>query len=125
VNIGQSIHIKGELTGNEDLVIDGQVEGTISLKDHHLTIGKNGKIQAAIQAKSVKIDGSVEGNVNAGEVVEITNSGSLQGDIVSPRIIISDGARFKGTVDMDRGKSQAPVAFEAKTARVEKASGSA
>jgi cytoskeletal protein CcmA (bactofilin family) len=124
VNIGQSIHIKGELTGNEDLTIDGRVEGTITLKDHHLTIGKNGRIQAGIQAKSVKVDGNVEGDISADELVEISANGSQTGDITAPRIIIADGARFKGTVDMDKGK-KAPAAFEPKAQGAGKVGGPA
>lgn len=102
VNIGQTIFIKGELTGTEDLTIDGRVEGKIELKDHNLTIGPNGKIKADVYAKSIVITGEVLGNAFASERVEITNSGVLKGDIVSPRILIADGAQFKGSVDMDK-----------------------
>ncbi len=103
VNIGQTIFIKGELTGTEDLTIEGRVEGKIELKDHNLTIGPNGKIKADVYAKSVVITGELLGNAYASEKVEITNSGILKGDIVSPRIVIADGAQFKGTVDMEKG----------------------
>jgi cytoskeletal protein CcmA (bactofilin family) len=103
VNIGQTIFIKGELTGTEDLTIDGRVEGKIELKDHNLTIGPNGKIKADLYAKNIVITGEVLGNAFASEKVEVTNSGVLKGDIVSPRIVIADGAQFKGSVDMDRG----------------------
>ncbi len=102
VNIGQTIFIKGELTGTEDLTIEGRVEGKIELKDHNLTIGPNGKIKADVYAKSIVITGEVLGNAFASEKVEITNSGVLKGDIVSPRIVIADGAQFKGSVDMDK-----------------------
>ena len=105
VNIGQTIFIKGELTGTEDLTIEGRVEGKIELKDHNLTIGPNGKIKADVYAKSIIITGEVLGNAYASEKVEITNSGVLQGDITSPRIVIADGAQFKGSVDMDKGNS--------------------
>lgn len=100
VNIGQSICIRGELTGDEDLTIEGRVEGKIDLKDHNLTIGPKGRIQAEIRAKSVIVRGEVNGNVHAGERVELAETGRVIGDIVSPRIIIADGARFKGSVDM-------------------------
>ena len=103
VNIGQTIFIKGELTGTEDLTIEGRVEGKIELKDHNLTIGPNGKIKADVYAKSVVITGELLGNAFASEKVEITNSGILKGDIVAPRIVIADGAQFKGTVDMEKG----------------------
>jgi cytoskeletal protein CcmA (bactofilin family) len=99
--IGQSIHFKGELTGNEDLLIDGTVEGKIDLKEHHLTIGKNGRIKADLRAKSITIIGEVVGQVVAEEKVDIQATGRLQGDILTPRLSIADGAHFKGSVDMD------------------------
>jgi len=100
--IGQSIQIKGELTGNEDLTIDGTVEGNIQLKDNSLTIGPNGNIKADINAKKVTIIGEVQGNVTAEETVEIRESGKLRGNITTPRLIIADGAFFKGSVEMER-----------------------
>ncbi|MEW5806356.1 MAG: polymer-forming cytoskeletal protein [Acidobacteriota bacterium] len=99
--IGQSIIIRGELSGNEDLTVDGNVEGKIDLKDHHLTIGGSGKVTAEIFAKSVTITGEVSGNVRADDRVEITNTGRVNGDIIAPRVSIADGAHFKGSVDMD------------------------
>jgi cytoskeletal protein CcmA (bactofilin family) len=102
VNIGQSITIKGELTGNEDLTIDGKVEGTILLKDHNLTIGTNGRINAEVHAKTVTVVGEVVGNITADDKVEVEASGNVQGDIRAPRVVLSDGARFKGSIDMDR-----------------------
>lgn len=101
VNIGQSILVKGELSGSEDLTIDGQVEGKISLKDHNLIIGQHGKIRAELVARTVTIRGKVEGNIHASEKVEIQQGGRLEGDIVSPRIAIADGAHFRGKVDME------------------------
>lgn len=100
VNIGPSIQIKGELTGMEDLTIDGIVEGKIELRDHNLTVGPNGKIKADIYAQTIIITGEVRGNANAKERVEIGETGTLYGNIVSPRISIADGAHFKGSVDM-------------------------
>ncbi len=102
VNIGQSIQIKGELTGNEDLTIEGKVDGKIGLKDHNLTIGANGKIIAEIQAKTVMVIGEVVGNITADDKVEVAATGSMKGDIVAPRVVLADGARFKGSIDMDR-----------------------
>jgi cytoskeletal protein CcmA (bactofilin family) len=102
VNIGQSIHIKGELTGNEDLTIEGKVEGKVLLKDHHLTIGANGKITAEIQAKTVMVLGEVTGNITADDKVEVATSGSMRGDILAPRVVLADGAKFRGAIDMDR-----------------------
>ena len=102
VNIGKSVVIKGELNGSEDLTIEGQVEGKIELKDHVLTIGPNGKIKAQVFAKSVIVLGEVHGNVTASEKVDIRDNGSVDGDIVSPRVAIAEGAHFRGSVDMQR-----------------------
>jgi cytoskeletal protein CcmA (bactofilin family) len=102
VNIGKSVVIKGELNGSEDLTIEGQVEGTIHLKDHVLTIGPNGRIKAQVFAKAVIILGEVHGNVTASEKVDIRDNGSVDGDIVSPRMAIAEGAHFRGSVDMQR-----------------------
>lgn len=100
--IGQSIQIKGELSGNEDLTIDGTVEGNIELKQNNLTIGPNGNIKADINAKTVTITGKVEGNVTADEKVEIRETGNLRGNIAAPRVVIADGAFFKGSVEMEK-----------------------
>jgi cytoskeletal protein CcmA (bactofilin family) len=102
VNIGKSVVIKGELNGSEDLTIEGHVEGTIQLKDHVLTIGPNGKIKAQVFAKSVIVLGEVTGNVTASDKVDIRDNGSVDGDIISPRVAIAEGAHFRGSVDMQR-----------------------
>jgi len=102
VNIGQSVQIKGELSGNEDLTIEGTVDGKIMLKDHNLTIGANGRINAEIHAKTVVIIGHVVGNITADDKVQLAETGSVQGDIRAPRVAIADGARFKGSIDMER-----------------------
>lgn len=102
-NIGKSIVIKGELSGDEDLTIDGHVEGKVSLRDHDLTIGQHGQLQAELFAKRIIIRGTVTGNVTATEKVEVLEAGRLDGDIISPRLSISDGAHFRGKVDMEAG----------------------
>ncbi len=102
VNIGKSIVIKGELNGSEDLTIDGHVEGTIQLREHVLTIGPNGKIKAQVFAKAVVVLGEVIGNVTASDKVDIRDNGSVDGDIISPRVAIAEGAHFRGSVDMQR-----------------------
>jgi cytoskeletal protein CcmA (bactofilin family) len=108
VNIGKSVVIKGELNGSEDLTIEGHVEGTIQLRDHVLTIGPNGRIKAQVFAKSVIVLGEVTGNVTASEKVDIRDNGSVDGDIISPRVAIAEGAHFRGSVDMQRkGQPQA------------------
>ena len=118
VNIGPSIMIKGELQGNEDLTIDGHVEGKIELRDHNLTIGPNGKIKADLHANTVVIAGDVQGSVHAKERVEIAPTGRLTGDIASPRITIADGAHFKGSVDMERGDGARKAAPAGKSEEV-------
>jgi len=101
VFIGQSIYIKGELTGNEDLTVEGKVDGNIELKDHNLTIGSNGRIEAEVFAKNITIMGEVQGNVYAEDKIEITKTGSLRGNIIAPRVVIEDGAKFKGSIEME------------------------
>ena len=100
VNIGPSVHIKGTLSGREDLTVDGRVEGKITLKDHVLTIGANGHIEAELQAKAIIVHGKVIGNVIAEHRVEVAASGTVQGDIRAPRVSIADGAMFRGAIDM-------------------------
>lgn len=108
VNIGKSVVIKGELNGSEDLTVEGHVEGKIELRDHVLTIGPNGKIKAQVFAKAVIVLGEVNGNVTATEKVDIRDGGSVDGDIISPRVAIAEGAHFRGSVDMQRkGQPQA------------------
>jgi cytoskeletal protein CcmA (bactofilin family) len=106
VNIGKSVVIKGELNGSEDLTIEGHVEGKIELRDHVLTIGPNGKIKAQVFAKAVIVLGEVNGNVTATEKVDIRDGGSVDGDIISPRVAIAEGAHFRGSVDMQRKGGQ-------------------
>ena len=111
VNIGKSVVIKGELNGSEDLTIEGHVEGTIQLREHVLTIGPNGRIKAQVFAKSVIVLGEVTGNVTASDKVDIRDAGSVDGDIISPRVAIAEGAHFRGSVDMQRksGPQAAPA----------------
>ncbi len=110
VNIGKSVQIKGELTGSEDLTIDGALEGKIHMKDHNLTVGTNGSINAEVRAKSVMVLGKLVGNIKAGEKVEVAASGSMEGDITAPRVILADGARFKGSIDMEGRPGKAAAA---------------
>ena len=109
VNIGKSVVIKGELTGSEDLTIEGHVEGKIELRQNVLTIGPNGRIKAQVFAKSVVVLGEVTGNVTASEKVDIRDNGSVDGDIISPRVAIAEGAHFRGSVDMQRKGGAAQV----------------
>lgn len=106
MNIGKSVVIKGELTGSEDLTIEGQVEGKIELRQNVLTIGPNGKIKAQVFAKAVIVLGQITGNVVATEKVDIRDNGSVDGDIAAPRVAIADGAHFRGSIDMQRAPGQ-------------------
>jgi cytoskeletal protein CcmA (bactofilin family) len=114
VNIGKSVVIKGELNGSEDLTVEGHVEGRIELKDHVLTIGPHGKIKAEIFAKAVIVLGEVAGNIMASEKVDIRDNGSVDGDIIAPRVAIAEGAHFRGSVDMQRKAEKQPQAQPAK-----------
>lgn len=108
--IGPSIKIKGEVSGDEDLVIQGQVEGTITLKNHQVFVGESGQVTADIHAKIIKIDGAVTGDVHGIENVVISKLGHVRGNIVAPRVTLEDGAVFKGSIDMDPGDTVAKAA---------------
>lgn len=107
--IGKSVVIKGELTGSEDLYVDGQVEGSISLKTNSLTVGPNGLVKAGVEAKAVVVQGKLEGNVQASDRVELRKSAVVTGDISTQRIAIEEGAYLKGKVDI-QGKLEAKAA---------------
>jgi cytoskeletal protein CcmA (bactofilin family) len=123
VNIGKSVIIKGDLTGSEDLTIEGQVEGKIELRQNILTIGANGKIKASIFAKAVVVQGEVQGDITASERVDIRDAGSVDGDLSAPRIAIADGAHFRGSIDMQRAGGSKPA--ESKPAEVKPAAAAA
>jgi cytoskeletal protein CcmA (bactofilin family) len=108
-SIGKSIVINGELSGSEDLTIEGKVEGKIDLKDHVLTVGANGRIKAQVSAKSIVIFGQVNGNLAATEKVDIKENGSVEGDIVAPRVAIADGSHFRGSIDMQKKEQSSSV----------------
>ena len=115
INIGKSVFIKGELTGDEDLTIEGRVEGKIDLREHNLVIGPNGKITAEVFAKSITVMGSIVGNVSTSGLLEIKASGSVVGDLSSPRISVADGAYFKGNIDMKNSTQTAKKTESPKT----------
>ncbi len=98
--IGRSIAIKGDVTGDEDLLIQGRVDGSIDLKQHAITVGREGEVKANITGRIVTIEGKVEGNLSADEQVILRASATVQGDISAPRVVLEDGARFRGGVDM-------------------------
>lgn len=109
-HIGKSVVIKGELSGSEDLYLDGEVEGSIELRSHSLTIGPNGRVRANINAKDVVIHGKVDGNVRGNERVELKKSAVLNGDVITQRIVIEDGAFFKGSIDIQKGEAKPETA---------------
>ena len=100
VTIGSSVHIKGELSGNEDITVDGTVDGKITLKGHNLSIGSSARIKGEVTATSVIVYGHVKGNIRAEDRVEVTDSGTVDGDIKAPRVVLADGAHFTGKIDM-------------------------
>jgi cytoskeletal protein CcmA (bactofilin family) len=110
-HIGKSVVIKGELSGSEDLYVDGTVEGKIELRNHSLTVGPNGNIKADVTAKAVVIQGKLDGAVNASDRVELRKSAVVTGDLTTQRIAIEEGAFLKGKVDIqkDGGKAAAPA----------------
>jgi cytoskeletal protein CcmA (bactofilin family) len=101
-HIGKSVIIKGELSGSEDLYVDGTVEGTIELQGNNLVIGPNGQVRANVNAKGVMVQGKLEGNIRASEKAELRKSAAVVGDIVTQRIAIEEGAYFKGKVEIQR-----------------------
>ncbi len=101
--LGPSLHVKGEITGSEDLHIDGSVEGQVTLEDRKLTVGSSAKLTADIAAREVVIYGNVKGNLRARDRIEIKKDGSVVGDLTTARIMIEDGAYFKGSIEINRG----------------------
>lgn len=98
--IGRSITIRGDVTGDEDLLIQGRVDGSIDLKNHAVTIGSEGEVKASVSGRVVIVEGSVEGNIKGEEQVILRSAARVQGDITAPRLALEDGARFRGGVDM-------------------------
>jgi len=108
--IGKSVVVKGQIYAREDLYVDGEVEGTIEMQEHRLTVGPNGKVQAAVKAKEIVVLGTVHGNVEAGDKIDIRRDAKLVGDLKTARIVIEDGAYFKGSVDVVRPEVSRVVA---------------
>lgn len=108
--IGKSIQIKGDISGAENLIIEGTVEGRIDLPQNDLTIGESGQVTADLKAKVIKVDGQVTGDMSGTEKVVVSKSGRVEGNIVAPRVTLEDGAKFKGSIDMDPGESKSQPA---------------
>lgn len=118
--LGPSVTLRGELTGDEDLLIEGQFEGSIHLRDHCLTVGAQGQVKADIEVSRAVIQGAITGNITARERIEIHKTGKVMGDLVAPGIAIEDGAYFKGSIEILREEGQ-PTASSASLARAETA----
>jgi cytoskeletal protein CcmA (bactofilin family) len=127
--LGASLHIKGEITGHEDLLVDGSVEGLIQLEDRKLTVGASAKVSADVVSREVVVYGSVKGNLRARDRIEIKKDGSVVGDLTTARIMIEDGAYFKGSIEIDKTGDAAehdldkPAYTRAATASAPKAAG--
>jgi len=115
--IGSSISIDGELKGAEDLIVQGRITGTIELKNNTLTIGPEGRIDAEVFAHTILVEGTVNGDLYASERISIQKSARISGNILAPRISLEDGARFKGSIDMDSESETFRKAFEAKPSK--------
>lgn len=99
--IGPKIRFKGELVGEEDLLVQGQIDGTIDLRDNNLIVGKQGTVKANVLAKTIIIEGNVEGDIYGKEHIAIKSSSNVKGNVVADRVTLEDGAKFKGSIDMD------------------------
>jgi cytoskeletal protein CcmA (bactofilin family) len=104
--IGKAVMVKGQISSREDLVIDGEVEGTVEAHDHRVTVGPNGKVHAGVKAREIVVLGSINGNVEAAEKIDIRKDAKLVGDIKTTRIVIEDGAYFKGSIDITKNESK-------------------
>jgi cytoskeletal protein CcmA (bactofilin family) len=108
-SIGKSVTIKGQIFSREDLIVDGEIEGAIELNDHRLTIGPNGRVRAGVKAREIVVLGSIDGNVEAVDKIDIRKDAKLVGDIKTARIIIEDGAYFKGSIDIVKAEAAKPT----------------
>jgi len=102
--IGPGIHINGDISGDENLLIEGRVDGKVNLEAHQVDIGHSGRVNADITAKVIRIAGEVRGDIKGTEKVVISKTGNVHGNIVAPRMTLEDGAIFKGSIDMDPGE---------------------
>jgi cytoskeletal protein CcmA (bactofilin family) len=105
--LGKNVTIKGQIFAREDLMIDGEVEGTVECQEHRLTIGPNARVQAGLKAREIVIHGSIQGNVDATDKIDIKKEAKLVGDIKTSRIVIEDGAYFKGSIDISKAGAKA------------------
>lgn len=115
-NIGQSIVFKGELSGDEDLEIDGQVEGDVRLANHQLTIGSKGRLKAEVEARAIVVIGTVVGNLTATERIEIQATGVVEGDLKTPCLLVQEGAVLHGRIEMASGSTSGRNATQSPSA---------
>ena len=108
--IGKSVMIKGQIFSREDLTIDGEIDGSVELQEHRLTVGPHGKLQAGVKAREIVVLGTIHGNVEASDKIDIRKDAKLVGDIKTARIVIEDGAYFKGSIDIVRPEVSKPAA---------------
>lgn len=111
--IGKNVMVKGQIYSREDLYIDGEVEGAVECQEHRLTVGPNGKVQANMKAREIVLLGTVHGNVDAAEKIDIRKDARLVGDIKTARIVIEDGAYFKGSIDIQKVEAKPAAAPKA------------
>ena len=123
-HIGKSVLIKGELSGSEDLYFDGEVEGSIDLGGHALTVGPNGRLRAQVRASEIVVHGKVDGNLTGAERVELKRSAVMVGDIVTKRVMVEDGAFFKGKIEIQREAAKETPRPEARPTMVAANAGS-
>lgn len=101
--LGATIRIKGDITGDENLLIEGQVDGSVTLNSHELTVGRTGRVHADVSAKVIRIDGEVQGDITSREKVVLSSTSNTKGNIITPKMTLEEGARFKGSIDIDPG----------------------
>lgn len=123
--IGVTVKIKGDISSDENLVIEGQVEGTITLNSHELTIGQSGRVSANVTAKIIRIDGQVNGDLVGKEKIIISKTGNVRGNLIAPTVILEEGGKFKGSIDMGSSATavEPPIADFANAARAQRANG--
>lgn len=126
--IGMTVKIKGDISSDENLIIEGQVDGTITLNSHELTVGQSGRVNANVSAKIIKIDGQVNGDIVGKEKIIISKTGNVRGNIIAPVVILEEGGKFKGTIDMGATSAatsntagELPIADFANAARAQRA----
>ena len=119
--IGRSITIRGDVSGDEDLLVQGRVEGSIDLQQHSVTVGVDGEVNASINARIVTVEGRVEGNIRAEEQATLRSSAFVRGDLTAPRVVLENGARFRGGVDMGDADERAKKTLTASSAKSNRA----